>query len=380
MRLFGFEFKKADNAVQERVSKNSSVLLETFLSGMDDKDIRVTKGTFYEIYKRNGDVRACIRKIAQRSGVNGMYVDRKGKISPFPGASAFDMPTFYDFRLRLIRDLKIAGEAYIVPVYDGLLEVVSFKFLDPRSMYKVLDDAGNIVAFKQIVRGRYVVIPADGVSYFKLEPHTSNEHDGLSILEGVIYDTLSDKEAMIRNYKFFINGMNTDILLMLDKEINADQLEIAKEKLKEQIVGNGRAHEPLISNGVKDVKHLSLTPKDIEFISQRRLTTEKVCATLDVPKSLIGYVEDVNLANGKEQTAHFIENTIRPMEAFIEYVITSLWKTYADPSFGEDGSALKLDGESSEDRTAIETGQREDVTLGIISIDEARQERGFKPW
>jgi len=41
----------------------------------------------------------------------------------------------------------------------------------------------------------------------------------------------------------------------------------------------------ITSNIVKDVKILEPTNKDIEFINQRKLTTDKVSALLGVPKT-----------------------------------------------------------------------------------------------
>jgi phage portal protein BeeE len=35
---------------------------------------------------------------------------------------------------------------------------------------------------------------------------------------------------------------------------------------------------------VKDIKTISLTPRDMEFINQRHLTTEKISAVFGVPK------------------------------------------------------------------------------------------------
>lgn len=136
----------------------------------------------------------------------------------------------------------------------------------------------------------------------------------------------------------------------------------------------------MITNAIKDVKQLSFSPKDVEFISQRHLTTDKVCANFDMSKSLLGYVDDVNRANGESQKDQFLENTIRPYEMFLEYVFNALYRKFVDPSFGEDGTAIKVNGESTDDRTRIEEGQRSDVERGIISIDEAREERGMKPW
>lgn len=386
MKILGLEITKSKASTKTdavKYSENPSILFDSFIKGLSDADnVKVTKETFFEIYRRNGDVRGCVRKIAQTSALHGLYVEKNGKAKDFD-YSIFSMPhfpTFADFKLRLTRDLKIGGEAYVVPVYNGLFEVVCFKFLDPRSIVKKFDLSGEIISFEQTINGRRVTIMPKDIAYFRLEPHTVNEVDGLSQLEGVVMDALTDKEAILRNYKFFVQGISADIAILLDKEVNADQLEIAREKLVSQLTGKENAHQPIISNGIKDIKQLSFSPKDIEFISQRYLTTDKVCANFDVPKSLLGYVEDVNRSNGETQKTQFVDNTIRPYETFLEFVFEHLYRKFVDATFGQDGTKIKCDGESTDDRERIEEGQRQDVERGILSIDEIREERGRKAW
>jgi phage portal protein BeeE len=67
--------------------------------------------------------------------------------------------------------------------------------------------------------------------------------------------------------------------------------------LQEQMKGSKNKHKSIASNLIKDVKPIAVNHKDIDFINQRKLTTEKVCATLEIPKSLLGYVDNINYAN-----------------------------------------------------------------------------------
>lgn len=38
--------------------------------------IKVSRDVFYELYIRNGDIRACIRDISKRVGVKGIYLEK----------------------------------------------------------------------------------------------------------------------------------------------------------------------------------------------------------------------------------------------------------------------------------------------------------------
>ena len=124
----------------------------------------------------------------------------------------------------------IGGECFIVPVYDGFKKVVGFNFLDPRTMVKFYNkNTGELTRFEQRIPGSQAIpFSKDEISYFQFEKNPNNAYEGLSILEGVIYDALTDKEATERNYMFFENGMTPDGVIMLDPDFDADELEIAK--------------------------------------------------------------------------------------------------------------------------------------------------------
>lgn len=341
------------------------------------------KQVFYDIYSRNGDVRACIIEIAKRVGVNGIFQEQAdGKAEPFEDKAVFSNPTWYNFKLDFFRDIYVSGECYMVPIKNLMGDLIGCRFLDPRSMSKKVNEFGIISAFMQTVGTSSVSFSPDELLYVRLEKSTRNENDGMGLLEGVIYDALTDSEAMKRNLLFFENGMSPNSIIMLDPEMSAEEQQLAQSILEEQYGGNQNSNKTIISAGIKDVKSLSLSQKDIDFINQRKLTTEKVCAILGVPRSLLGYVEDVNLANAETLYRQYIRNTIRPAENFLEYALNSFYVKFASTAqkkvLGKD--TIKVDGENAEDRSAFEKNQREDVKLGIISINEAREERGLKVW
>ena len=115
--------------------------------------IKVSRDVFYDLYVRNGDIRACIRDIAKRVGVKGVYLEKKNKVwdNGTDVASVFKYPTFLDFKVELFKHLMVGGEVFIVPVFNGFKQVVGFNFLDPRTMKKYINrTTKEIVAYGQI--------------------------------------------------------------------------------------------------------------------------------------------------------------------------------------------------------------------------------------
>ena len=135
--------------------------------------------------------------------------------------------------------------------------------------------------------GGDITFTLDEISYFQFEKNPNNELEGLSLLEGVVYDAMTDREAMERNFQFFENGMMPDGMIILDKDFSTEEQENAKSKLKRELQGTSNSHKMLISNAVKDIKPLSLNSRDIDFINQRKLTIEKISSVFGVPRSIL---------------------------------------------------------------------------------------------
>lgn len=319
--------------------------------------VKISRDVFYGLYIRNGDIRACIRDIAKRVGVKGIYLEKNAEVYE-KGVEAIrklvKYPTFLDFKVELFKHLMIGGECFVVPVYNGFSKVVGFEFLDPRSMVKFYaKDTGEIVRYEQRIPGSAPVkFTTDEISYFQFERNPNDAYEGLSILEGVVYDALTDKEASEHNLEFVEGGMMIDSVIMLDPEFDADELEIAKQKLGNELAGEGR--KTLITNTVKDVKQLSVTSKDLDWINQRKLTIDKICAAIGTPKFLLGYTDGIQRGNGDATYVQYIEGTIGTMQDYAEYIINTLYVKFVDKGYEATGITIKLNGEKVDDRIAIE--------------------------
>lgn len=84
-----------------------------FSTALESKDVEISINTFYQLYRRNGDIRTCIRKTAKKIGVRGLYLETTTgqtvnntklvkKIT-----SLFSIPTFLDFKVEALKHLKV---------------------------------------------------------------------------------------------------------------------------------------------------------------------------------------------------------------------------------------------------------------------------------
>jgi hypothetical protein len=99
---------------------------------------------------------------------------------------------------------------------------------------------------------------------------------------------------------------------------------IALEQLKNQFSGWENKHKVSASSGIKDVKVIGQSMKDMEFLALRWFTTERVCTALWVPKTILWYSDNINFSTSDNQYRKYIEYTIRPLEKQLEYIFTTL--------------------------------------------------------
>ena len=291
MKLFGLNITRA---MQEPVAKKSFIGGTRTLSAIFDGHLTVDQNIFYDLYRANGDIRQATRKIANSVSRNGIYLeDNQRQIIDNNELTDevldfFKMPTFLKFKVDLYRNYFCSGELYIVPAVNLKGEVAGFQVLDSRSITKHADKYGNIYKFTAHTKtGESKDYLPNQIAFFKLEDDINNSNNGMGLLHGLVYDGLSDLEASKTNYALYQNSAIPSAILLLDGDLNEKEMQVAKEQFELQFKGSTNAHKTLVAGGVKDIKTLSITPRDMEFINQRHMTTEKISAVFGVPKSIL---------------------------------------------------------------------------------------------
>jgi len=365
-------------------TKTKGFSLADFSAGLNES-VSISINTFYTLYRRNGDIRVAIRKTAKKIGVRGLYLEtttgqviNNNKLVK-KVTKLFSIPTFLDWRVEALKHLKVGGELYITPNFDLANTVVNFQILDPRTMTKIIDSKGNITGFRQFShKGESRTYSTEEIAYYQYETDNDNEAFGLSALEGVVWDALTDLEANKSNYYFFDNDSVPRAVFLLNDGMDYEDEEVVGQidNLQEQMKGSKNKHKSIASNLIKDVKPLAINNKDMEFINQRKLTTEKVCAVLEIPKSLLGYVDNVNYANGNQLYKTWIETTIKPYEEYFEFIMNDVMAKFV---LDFSGMVIQLEGEDTTDIYEDHKDQREDVKAGILTTNEVRAERGLDP-
>ena len=370
--------KKTINNVFNRKSYVSTRNTQS-ISSLLKNDAVLSMNTYYDLYRFNGDIRQAVKKIANGVARNWLYLEDNNRKTIESNVltdevySLFQTPTFLKFKVDLYRNYLLSWELYIAPIYNISGQVIWFDVLDSRSVAKYTNEYWVILYFEvNNNQGQVKRYQPDELAYFKFEDDTNNSVNGMWLLQGVVYDALSDLEAMRTNYYFYQNSAIPSAILILEEWMSVEEMQNAKDMFEQQFRWTKNQHKTLVAWWIKDIKTIALSPRDMEFINQRHLTTEKISALFGVPKAMLWYVEDVNYSNGNVQRVEFIEWTLRPFETDFEHILNRLLEMFRPDLFEK--LRVRADWEQIEATQEWKEWLRKDVQTWILTINEARVE------
>lgn len=346
--------------------------------GFDISHIRLSTDSLYTIWRNHGDVYSCVKELCDNTGSNGYTWQNIAKPDADPNAQSVSyieevLKKNYNFRKlkkRLIRDLKVTGNAYLHIQKNLNGKVIGVDPVDPRTMNVVTTEYGDIIKWIQRIGTRIVEFEPGEIAHWKTEDDPNSPVLGLSPLEPIVWEVRTDLAAVVTNYSFFQNDARPAVQYILDEGLSEDQAKDTMDYIREQLKGAENQHKSIAIKGVKEIKQLSINPRDMEFNVLRRFTTEKVCSVYSVPKTILGYTDGVNYSTNEGQMQKFIEATIMPLEEELAEFINKV----VAPLCGVADIGIKF----NQRRFDTETSVREDLKCGIITINEAREKRGME--
>lgn len=291
---------------------------------------RVNANALFKVYRRQSDVYSTVRELRENVGLAGYeWQDLEGNVVVSQVTDELDrilnyFQTWGRSKSRIVRDGSVAGNSYFhITKNQSNNMVLGIEMIDPRTMSLVTNEFGDVKGYVQTIGGmaRQVFEP-DEIVHFKNDTDPDNEIFGFAPLETVIIEAKTDLSAMHTNFNFFEHSAQPAAQYILEEGLSPEAGKNAIEMIKSQFKGVKNAHKSGVLQGVKEIKTLTVTQKDMEYLNGRRFSTEKICATMGVPKFLLGYTESVNNNNGVELNKKFYEGTILPIEANIEQVMT----------------------------------------------------------
>lgn len=361
--------------IQQKAYSSNMRSIASFLKN----DATIDMNTYYQLYEFNWDIRQAIQKIANWVSRNWIYLQNnqrqtiENNIITDEVFDLFKAPTFLKWKKDLYRNYLLSWELYIAPIKNESWTTIWFDILDSRLVSKTVDAYWVIQKFTVSSQWYTKSYSPNELAFFKREDSVNSQVDWMWILNWCIYDALSDFESMKTNYSFYQNSAIPSAMLLLDEWMSPEEMQNAKDQFEAQFRWSNNQHKTLVAWWVKDLKTISLTPRDMEFINQRHLTTEKISAVFGVPKTILWYTENVNYSNWSNQRKEFIEWTLRPLEADFEHIVNRLLEMFRTDLYKK--LRIKADWEQLEESQERQEWLRKDVASWIMTINEARIER-----
>ena len=351
--------------------------------------------SLYTAWRNSGDVFACVREIRQGTGIGGFYFydpqdEKKEKPAPpalvkqLTGILTYQYKTLRTFKDRVMEPRLVAGNTYLEKIRNGFGQLIGVKTLDSRTMAVVSDEHGNVYRYIQTLPDsgdkavEPVIFEPSEIVHWRWGSDPNAEVFGFSPMEPILWEVRTDLSAMISNYYFFENDAVPSVWYILDDQMDDAEAVRATKMIRDQFRGARKRHKSGVMKGVKDVKTIRLTNKDMEFLVGRKFSTEKICAAYGVPKVMLGYTEGVNYTNHEGQMRIFHEGTAKEHElALLDMVNLDIVPELGNGAGDRIAMGVLPASFDSEDmlwNRAIEARR-----AGLVSIDGARRMIGKEP-
>ena len=291
-----------------------------------DSNVVTNTALYYKLYRENTDLRRCVEELYQTVWKDWfMLMDWENELKNSAIHKVLNFENWIDILKNLIiRDLEIAWNVFIIPITNWTGTTIGFQVLDPRTIRIVANKYWEVIRYIQTRWWNVQEFLPNELFHFKDMLDPDNEVQGISKVETLTYDIMSDKESGRSNYAFFKNNAIPSTLITLDNDLDEKEIKLAIKTLKEQFSWGKWRHKISASTWIKDIKQLSGWVKDMEFVTLRGFTTERICAAMWVPKTILWYSDWVNYSTSDNQYRKYIENTIRPLQNQVESILNVL--------------------------------------------------------
>ncbi len=329
MKFLGFDIRKAKEEKGYHMPDYSS--FQSMLGFGNGLDLSRNMKNFYLMYRINSDLRRCVQEIQQTAGKDEWKLVKHIESSDYEkeiyDKNVEDVLNFGKgwnvLKNEILKHYLISGNVFVEKLYrsDRSEKVVGFNVLDTRYMSIVCDKQYNPIKYiyRDIKNNQTIEFLPQTILHFGDNIDFDNPAFYMSLLEGIVPDVFGDDQASISNAYFFQNDAMPSSLYILEEWLSVEQQEQVMWFIKAQFSGGHNKHKNLVSGNIRDVKPLTQNHTDMGFQKQREFTSERICACMWVPRIILNYTQGVNYSNAEIQYRKFIENTIRPIEEFLEY-------------------------------------------------------------
>ena len=289
--------------------------------------------------------------------------------------------SWYDLMEGTMTFLEINGNGYWEIEPDEQGNPVNFYLLRSDRMRPVPHPKNRVrgYVYEPSLDSRIPFNPEQILQFRYFNP--KSEVLGMSPMTAAIAALTSDFYAVGNMKDVFKNASRVEGVLEAEGTLSEGAYKRVKENWAKSFKGVGKTHRTAILEEGLKFHEVSLSPKDMEFILQRKFSREEILAVYGVPPVIVGLMEDTSWANAREQRREFWTGTLIPKGNKVESAINvELMPRLYEGIYME--FDLKGITALSEDLEKQATRLSNLVSRGILTINDARRIMGYKevPW
>ena len=263
------------------------------------------------------------------------------------------------------------------------------------------DSKGNIVALWPLLAAQTEIIRVNGQIAYRT---TGNVEDGsqtqrvlqsqnvfhllLNSLDGLkglspiamARETLGRARALDGFSNRFFRHFGTPQLALINKSpLGMSSVDKTRAKEDWRTLNSGEnQHNIAILDSDFDIKQLSISQNDMQFLETKAFSRSEICGLLRVPEHFIGSLDRITNSNLETMNRQFLTQTLRPWLSRIEATVEA---SLLPRQVGQSLYTVVWDtsdftrGDSAAQTSALTAG----VTGGWLSPNEARSELGMNP-
>lgn len=334
---------------------------------------------YQDLYSTSGAVYSCIKRRADAYSrpILKVYRNKDGKIEELldhPLRHLLDRVNPFWTRIQLWRqtetDLLWHGNAFWGLEKDGKQPGEIWR-MRPDWMKVVPDRKAYIKGYLYNVEGIEYPWTPDEVIHFRYA-NPLNEYWGLSPLSAARYSAELGIDAVKFNRNFFTNASTAASALVSKVALSKEQADDLTRRWDAAFTGISKAHKTAVLSPDLDIKNISISQRDAEWMNAMKWSLSDVARVYGVPEPLIGEEKAV-YKNIKEAEAALWHETLIPELIWIEEILN----TELVPFFGDSSLFVEFDLSMieaiQEDVAAIVERYAKLLDRGVMTINEVRR-------
>lgn len=305
-----------------------------------------------------------IEEITEHPFINLM----KSPVRPQSGAGN----SFREINYWISVSLDLYGNAYVYYPRNKLRMPQALYFLPSKFVTPEFNQ--DFTAIKNYIYragNRQVTYSTDEIIHFKL-PDPDNLFKGKATASACRFALDIDYYQSVYQKNFYLNDASIGMVFETERNLDSESYKRLKEQIREKYSGPKKAGSHIILEGGLKSNRSQATAKEQDYVESRKAVRDEICGIFRVPKSILGFTDDVNRANAEASVRTFLRNTIIPFSFFIQ----DKWDRFVKINYDERLN-VKFDYDLSEERDLQLKAYEVFLQNGVLTPDEVREREGW---